>query len=225
MMKGKNIGDFGVAPGRGRWPIPMEVVDEFAVAVTDDAERAPNSATRARAVSHELGVPWSTVRKILCCILQWYPYKIQIVWQLKPHNLQQCLDFALQFLARMEVDDMWSENILWTDEAHFTQEGAVNTQNCRICGSAKLLVMHQQPLHSAYMTMWCWFTSTFILDPFFSGSNTPRGPVRCTVTSASYENILMQRVIPALKERNCVETNFNAGWGTTAYRSRRSKST
>ena len=48
--------------------------------------------------------------------------------QLKSHDLQQRLDFALQILARMEVDDMWPENILWTDELHFTQEGAVNTK-------------------------------------------------------------------------------------------------
>ena len=50
MMKFENTGDFGVAPGRGRQPIPMEVVDEVAVAVAD---RAPNFATSAQAVSHE----------------------------------------------------------------------------------------------------------------------------------------------------------------------------
>ena len=60
------------------------VVDEVAVAVAHRAERAPNSATSARAVSRELGVPWSTVRKILRCILHWYPYKIQIVQKLNP---------------------------------------------------------------------------------------------------------------------------------------------
>ena len=82
----------------------------------------------------------------------------------------------------------------------------MNTLNCRIWGSTKPLVVHQRPLHSAYVTVRCEFTSTFMLRPFFFEMNTPRGPVRCTVTSASYENILMQRVIPALQERNCIET-------------------
>ena len=41
----------------------------------------------------------------------------------------------------------------------------------------------------------------------FSLKGSPRGPVLCTITSASYENILMQHVIPALQERNCVETS------------------
>ena len=64
----------------GTWerkrPIPMEVVDEVAVAIADRAERASISATSARAMSRELGVPWSTVRKSLCCILHWYLCKI-----------------------------------------------------------------------------------------------------------------------------------------------------
>ena len=102
------------------------------MAVAGRAERAPNSAISARAVSRELGVPWSTVGEILRCILLWYPYKIHIVQEVEPHDPQQRLDFALQFLARMEVDDMWPENILWTDEAHLTLESAVTTQNCRI---------------------------------------------------------------------------------------------
>ena len=70
MMKFKNTGGFGVAPRRGRQPISMEVVVEFAVVVAGSAERAPNSATSAQAVSCELGVPLSKVRKILHCILQ-----------------------------------------------------------------------------------------------------------------------------------------------------------
>ena len=45
----------------------------------------------------------------------------------------------------------------------------------------------------------------FSLTIFFE-RKAPRGPVQCTVTPASYENILMQRVIPALQEHNCVET-------------------
>ena len=81
----------------------------------------------------------------------------------------------------------------------------MNTQNCPRWGSTKQLVVHQQPLRSAYATVWCGFTSTFFLGPFLFERITPRGPVRCTATSASYENIVMQRVIPALQERNCVE--------------------
>ena len=103
MIKFENTGDLGVEPGRGKRSIPMEVVDEVAMAVADRAERASNSATSARALSRELSVSWSTVRKILHCILRWNLYKNQIVQQPRPHNPQQRLDFALQFRARMEM--------------------------------------------------------------------------------------------------------------------------
>ena len=82
---------------------PYGSVDEVAMAVADRAERASNSATSARALSRELSVSWSTVRKILHCILRWNLYKNQIVQQPRPHNPQQRLDFALQFRARMEM--------------------------------------------------------------------------------------------------------------------------
>ena len=84
-----------------------------------------------------------------------YTYKSQIVQQLKPPDPQQRLDFTLQFLARMKVYDMCPENIVWTDEAHFTLKGTLNTQNCRIWGSTKPLLVLQRPLPSAYVTMCC----------------------------------------------------------------------
>ena len=64
-----NVTSRAAHAGRGRRSIPMEVVNKVAVAVVDRADRAPNSGTSARAVSRELGLPWSTVRKILRCIL------------------------------------------------------------------------------------------------------------------------------------------------------------
>ena len=82
----------------------------------------------------------------------------------------------------------------------------LDMQKCRIRGSTKPLVVYQWSLNSAFMTMWCGFTSTFILGLFLFERIIPRGPVWCTVTAASYKRILMQRVIPALQERNCVET-------------------
>ena len=167
VMKFVKTGDFGVAHGRGKLSIPIEVVDDVAVAIADRAECYLHSATSTRAMSLELGAPWSTVRKILRCILHWYPYKIQIVQLLKLHDPQLRLTFALQFLARMEMDDMWPENILWTDVAHFALEVAVNTQNCRIWGSTKPFELHQRSLHSAYVTVWCGFTSTIYSCPVF----------------------------------------------------------
>ncbi|GBN96414.1 hypothetical protein AVEN_10918-1 [Araneus ventricosus] len=64
-------------------------------------------------------MPVSMVRKILRNILQCYPFKITHVQELVPADLPKREAFALQFLARMEVDNAWPWQILWTDEAHF----------------------------------------------------------------------------------------------------------
>ncbi|GBM78326.1 hypothetical protein AVEN_27926-1 [Araneus ventricosus] len=90
-----------------------------------------------RGISRTLGIPVSTVHKILRNILQCYPFKITHVQDLVPADLPKREAFALQFLARMDVDNAWPWNILWTDGAHFHLQGSVNTQNCRIYGQER----------------------------------------------------------------------------------------
>ena len=40
--------------------------------------------------------------------------------------------FAVEFLARLEVDKKWPWKVFWTDRALFHLTGYVNTRNCRI---------------------------------------------------------------------------------------------
>ncbi|GBL73091.1 hypothetical protein AVEN_128244-1 [Araneus ventricosus] len=78
---------------------------------------------------------------------------------------------------RIAVDNSWPWNILWLEEAHFTSEGEVNTQICRIWGTASPNV-----------------------------ENTPHSHQRCSITVARYCDLLRQQIIPALQERECLET-------------------
>ncbi|GBN26490.1 hypothetical protein AVEN_61563-1 [Araneus ventricosus] len=82
----------------------------------------------------------------------------------------------------------------------------MNTQKSRICGTASPNVVHEQSLHPDYITAWCRFTVDFILGPFFFKENTPHGLQRCSITAARYCELLQQQVIPALQERECLET-------------------
>ncbi|GFV96932.1 zinc finger MYM-type protein 1 [Trichonephila clavipes] len=68
----------------------------------------------------------------------------------------------------MEVDDAWPWKILWSDEAHFYLDGAVNTQNYRIWGTSPPNILNQQPLHSDYVTAWCGYTAEFLSSDLFS---------------------------------------------------------
>ena len=45
-------------------------------------------------------------------------------------------------MVRIFVDNEWPWNILWSDEAHFTLDGAVNSQKCYICVRARPFVVN-----------------------------------------------------------------------------------
>ena len=100
------------------------------------------SVSSAWVVSRDLSLPWSTLRKILKFILKWYPCKISFVYQLNQANPERRLNFATNFLARINVENEGPWNILWSDEAHFTLDGAVNSQKCYICVRARPFVVN-----------------------------------------------------------------------------------
>ncbi|GFY25112.1 uncharacterized protein TNCV_2693031 [Trichonephila clavipes] len=102
--------------------------------------------------------------------------------ELLPHDFETRHLFSLQFLARLEVDPEWPWNILWTDEAHFHLDGSVNTHNCRIWETDNPHSPLQVPLHSPKVTVWCEFSASFILDPYFFEELGAGGPVTCSIT-------------------------------------------
>ncbi|GBM26826.1 hypothetical protein AVEN_32077-1 [Araneus ventricosus] len=120
-------------------------------------------------ISRTLDRSVGTVRKILRNTLQCYPFIITHVQELVPADLPKRKAFALQFLARMEVDNACPWNILWTDEDHFHLQGSVNTQNCRIWAGENQFQMQPLSLHSQKITVWCGFMAAFIVGPFILG--------------------------------------------------------
>ena len=204
----ETTGTLGVQSGRGRKRIKQEQIKEVATAVVDQATANTQGNSSARSISKQTDIPFSTVQKILRKIIKFYPYKITSNQQLLPGDRNTRLEFALRFLARLEVDDDWPWRILWSDEAHFHLHGDINTHNCRIWADANSHVVHQIPLHSPKVTVWCGFTASFINGPYFYkvGRN---GLTTCSVNSDRYANMLENFVIPELQQRNCIySTHF-----------------
>ncbi|GFS61082.1 transposable element tc3 transposase [Trichonephila clavipes] len=137
-------------------------------------------------------------------ILRYYPYKLQLVQELLPHDFETRHLFSLQFLARLEVDPERPWNILWTDEAHFHLDGSVNTHNCRIWESDNPHSTLQVPLHSPKVTVWCGFSASFILGPYFFEELGAGGPVTCSITGQRYASLLRNKIIPYLQARPCL---------------------
>ena len=104
------------------------VFEEVATAFQEESDSGVQPCS-ARGIARTLDKPTSTVLKIVRNILPCYPHKIGHVQELLPSDLAARKTFALEFLARMEVDNNWRWKILWTDEAHLHLKGYVNTQN------------------------------------------------------------------------------------------------
>ncbi|GFU90423.1 uncharacterized protein TNCV_3948531 [Trichonephila clavipes] len=66
-------------------------------------------------------------------------------------------------------------------------------------------ILHQQPLHSVYLTAWCGFTGEFFLRHFFVEILT-QVPKTCSLSTPRYSEFFQQQVISAVQERQCLQT-------------------
>lgn len=219
----ETTGTLGVQPGRGRKGIKQEQMEEVATAVMDQAIANKQGTSSARAISRQTDIPFSTVQKILRKILKFYPYKITHIQELLPGDTNTRFEFALRFLARMEVDNEWPWRILWSDEAHFHVCGDINTHNCRIWADTNPHVGQQIPLHSPKVTVWCGFTASFIIGPYFYEEFGRNGLVTCSVNSHRYADMLENFVIPHLQQRNCIDSTIFMQDGAPPHIGRRVK--
>lgn len=202
----ETTGSLARHPGRGRKAVSQQQVEEVATAIVEQEMTNMQGTSSARAISRQTDIPYSTVWKILHRILKFYPYKICPVQELLPGDAATRIEFALRFLARMEVDDAWPWHILWSDEAHFHLNGGINTHNCRIWAATNPHACLQKPLHSPKVTVWCGFTASFIIGPYFYEESRQSGPVTCSVNADRYAAMLRNFVVPQLQQRGCLDS-------------------
>ncbi|GFV49209.1 uncharacterized protein TNCV_237431 [Trichonephila clavipes] len=105
----------------------------------------------------------------------------------------------------MAEDDDWLSNLLWTDEAHFTLRGSVNTHNCRIWATENPRTVVETPLHDEKVTVWVGFTTSTVIEPFFFEEIVYSGFVTATVMGERYADMLQNRIIPSLADKHLLE--------------------
>ncbi|GFU78910.1 uncharacterized protein TNCV_307511 [Trichonephila clavipes] len=93
---------------------------------------------------------------------------------------------------------IWTHNCIWT-HTHL-----VNTHNCRICETHNPHSTLQVPLHSPKVTVWCGFSASFILGPYFFQELGAGGPVTCSITGQRYASLLRNKIILDLQARQCL---------------------
>ncbi|KAG5323085.1 TC3A transposase, partial [Pseudoatta argentina] len=105
----------------------------------------------------------------------------------------------------------------FSDEAHFHLCESANKQNMRYWADTNPRVLHQRPLHSPKVTVWCAISSAGIIGPWFFEENE----VAVTVNSDRYLNMLQEFFFPRLNELDLGDIWFQQD-GATAHTSRAS---
>jgi hypothetical protein len=81
------------------------------------------------------------------------------------------------------VDNNDLGHVLMTDEANFHLCGNANSQNCRCWATENPRDIHQKPLHSEKVIVWCGAASFGVIGPYFFEDKAGKA---VTVNSACY---------------------------------------
>lgn len=168
-----------------------EAVDAVARSVEED----PSVSIRHRA--QQLAICYSTLRNILRKDLRLYPYKIQLVQELKRLDYRKRLDFVEWAQDKITRDPAFAGKIFFSDEAHFWLCGFVNKQNCRIWSNENPKEFVGVPLHPQKLTVWCAIWAGGVIGPYFFKDNAGQ---TVTVNGQRYRAMLRDFFVPQLNE-------------------------
>jgi len=76
------------------------------------------------------------------------------------------LQFCNEFLDLVKNNSVIVNTLLMSDEAHFHVSGYVNKQKCYYWAPNNPHELHQHPLHSTKMTVWCAVSSHGNTGPY-----------------------------------------------------------
>jgi len=127
-------------------------------------QRSPQHSARHHSIA--LHLTPRTVRRILHEDLKFHPFKIQMVQRL-PHDLNQRSECCRKFLQIIERTPQFLDHLIMSDEAHFHLNGYVNKQNFRYWAAENPDMLHQKPLHSEKVTVWCGVSAFGVLGAYF----------------------------------------------------------
>lgn len=206
IAKFERTGSVTDAPRSGRPKISDDVAIEISLASAEISLQNSHGESSTQAVATATGIPKTTVWRSMRKILKLFPYRIQNLHELLPRDHVLRLAFAQDFITHVELNDDWLDHIFWSDEAHFTLSGQVNTHNCRIWSTENPHAFVQSPLHDKKVTVWCGLTSSFIIGPYFFHEIDEAGVLQTvTVNGPRYLDMLEHFVVPQLQQMDALD--------------------
>ena len=152
-------------------------------------ERSPRRSAVRQATT--LGMTPRSVRRIL----HYHQYKIQIVQALNTRDYGARVRFCQEMLGLIGGDEDLVNNIWTSDEAHFHISGSVNKQNFRYWSQANPRALHEKPLYSQKVTVWCVMSASGIIGPYFIENEAGNA---VTVNADRYVEMLQNFFTPQL---------------------------
>ncbi|CAH1991124.1 unnamed protein product [Acanthoscelides obtectus] len=162
VRKFEATGSVANLPGSGR-PRSVRTPENIAV-VKESVRDDPKQSTTRR--SQELGISRTSLLRILHKDLTVHAYKIQLTQELRRADHISRRTFSDWLLEHRQIDANFSSKIMFSDEAHFTLNGTVNKQNCRIWANENPREYREQPMHPQKVTVWCALWSKGIIGPY-----------------------------------------------------------
>ena len=199
------------SPGRPRTATGPESV----AAVAASIQQSPRRSARKHASA--LGMSVRSVCRILHRDLNMHPYKMMVVQELNERDYETRTTLCRDILQNIPPTAV----LICSDEAHFHLSGTVNKQNFRYWSVNNPCELHERPLHSAKVTVWCAIGDFGVWGPYFFEEEG----VTVTVTSDRYcellERFLQPKVVQLIAAHHPEDVWFQQD-GATAHTSRRS---
>ena len=162
-------------------PPKTVVTDEIVEEVRDLLENSPGMSIRRTA--NATGISVGSAHKIARSILNLYPYRIQLVHQLKQADYARRKKFCEWFRDNPLVEQFFTAS----DEAYFHIYGNVNNYNFRIWSQNNPNFVVEKQLKPAKCLVWCAISKNKIIGPYFFESE---------VNSDNYLQMLQQFYLP-----------------------------
>jgi len=116
-------------------------------------------------------------------------------------------------------DEDLVNNIWVSDEAHFHVSGFVNKQNFRYRSHSNARALHEKPLHSPKVTVWCAMSASGIIGSYFFENEAGNA---VTVNAERYVEMLQNFFTPQLARFPVNENTLFQHYGATSHTARMS---
>ena len=172
----------GKSPGR---PLTSEATLER---VREAFQRSSQKST-ARA-NRELGIPQTTVWRVLRKRLQMYPYRLMMLQHLRREDHTKHLHFCVSF-QDLCGDDNFLKTLRFSDEATFHVSWKANKQNILIWGTEKAHRIVENERDSPKTNVVCAISTSKVYGPYFFPD--------ITVNGETFRNMLTTWLMPQLE--------------------------